>query len=52
MNRIINFNKTIWILALFITFGLFSCKDYLNDPSVTEDPNRATEVTPGAGYQW
>ena len=47
MKRKINFSKIIWIVALLISLTLISCKDYLEDPSVTEDPNRATEVTPG-----
>ncbi|MEJ2613518.1 MAG: SusD/RagB family nutrient-binding outer membrane lipoprotein [Ignavibacteriaceae bacterium] len=40
-------NNIILIVALLISLVLFNCKDYLTDPSVTEDPNRATNVTPG-----
>ncbi len=47
MKKKINIRQHIWVIALLLSLMFFSCKDYLEDPSVTEDPNRATQVTPG-----
>jgi hypothetical protein len=47
MKRKTNLDKLIRVTALLISISILSCSDYLSDPSVTEDPNRATQVTPG-----
>lgn len=45
MNRKIKINKMTWIVAILIGMIFFSCKNYLDD--ATQDPNRATSVSPG-----
>ena len=47
MKRKINTSKVIRVIVLIISMSIISCKDYLNDPAVTNDPNRATQVSPG-----
>lgn len=47
MKKNIKIRQYIWIMVLLMSLMFISCKDYLEDPSVTEDPNRATQVTPG-----
>ncbi len=45
MKTIIKTHKSIFVVAILFSFLLLSCSDFLNDPSVETDPNRAINVS-------